>query len=284
MRLLILISTAASVLLSACSTAPTPGSTALPRQARPEDIAAADAFFSSSKSRGMVPASGPERPSLTRDQAGYVIELDQQRVYLYSGPQLVAFSKISSGRPNYRTETGEFLIGQRELNHRSNIYGDYVATGSGSMMVKDVTSGFDPKPPGARFQGSLMRYFQRFDKAGGGSTAMGFHAGVLPGSPASHGCVRLPESMAKWFFENVPAGVPVFINGEKNGVPLGTRQKPPKRSKKVHSSLKEPAAPKPESPPPASEAGTVPPSPPTPPAEGETPPPGGTLGPVPQGQ
>ena len=37
------------------------------------------------------------------------------------------------------------------------------------------------------------------------------HVGYLPGYPASHGCIRLPESMARKFFENVPVGAPVDI-------------------------------------------------------------------------
>ena len=243
-----LLSIASLLGLSACSTVPTARVMDVPRQARPEDVAAADEFFSKNNARGLIPPAESMK-TLTAAEAGYVVELDQQRVYLFHGGTLLAYSKISRGRPKYRTETGAFVIGQREANHRSNIYGDYVGAKSGSLMMKDVIRGFDPTPAGAKFQGSLMKYFQRFDKAGGGSTAMGFHAGVLPGSPASHGCVRLPESMAKWFFENVPAGTPVYINGVKNGVPLGTKQTPPKRSPKIHPSLKAPEPTAPQSPP-----------------------------------
>ncbi len=32
------------------------------------------------------------------------------------------------------------------------------------------------------------------------------------GLPASHGCVRLSEENAKWFFENIPGGTPVIIH------------------------------------------------------------------------
>lgn len=257
---------AACLAVSACSSLPPQTVGSVPLQARPEDVAAADAFFASSKSRGLIPPPEKMATPLGAD-AGYVVELDQQRVYLYRGGEMISVSKISSGRPKYRTETGSFIIGQREVNHRSNIYGDYVSAKGGSLMMKDVTSGFDPRPPGARFQGALMKYFQRFEKPGGGSTAMGFHAGVLPGSPASHGCVRLPESMAKWFYENVPAGVPVYINGVKYGVPLGTKQSPPKRSPKIHPSLKktEPAAP--QTPPAGAEDAAAPAPVPTPSAE-----------------
>jgi lipoprotein-anchoring transpeptidase ErfK/SrfK len=37
------------------------------------------------------------------------------------------------------------------------------------------------------------------------------HAGYLPGYPASHGCVRMPEWMAKHFFDAAPIGTPVEV-------------------------------------------------------------------------
>lgn len=211
----------------------------------------------------MIP-SRDHTPALSPDNSGFVVELDQQRVYYYCGDQLVAFSKLSSGRPNYRTETGSFVLGQKDLNHRSTLYGDYVDAKSGSVMLKDATQGFDPRPVGAKFQGSLMKYFQRFQTRSGSPTSMGFHTGVLPGSPASHGCVRLPDGMAQWFFEHAPLGTPVVINGDKLGVPLGTTQKRPKREPKIHPSLKKPAEPAaPATPPAGSEASAPTPAAPT---------------------
>jgi hypothetical protein len=225
--------------LSSCQTSPKalPGSGEVPKAARPEDVAAADAFFAANKSRGMIP-DAVNTPQFSPQDSAYVVELDQQRVYLYHQNKLVAFSKLASGRANHRTETGTYVIGQKVLNHRSNLYGDYV-NASGGTMMKDVTQGFDPKPVGGRFQGSLMKHFQRFHTPAGRMTAMGFHTGVLPGYPASHGCVRLPDSMANGVFTKVPAGVPVYVRGEKFGVPMGTVQKRAKRSPKIHPSLKQ---------------------------------------------
>jgi lipoprotein-anchoring transpeptidase ErfK/SrfK len=37
------------------------------------------------------------------------------------------------------------------------------------------------------------------------------HAGFLPGYPASHGCIRMPEHMSEHFFNNVVTGTPVTI-------------------------------------------------------------------------
>ena len=50
-----------------------------------------------------------------------------------------------------------------------------------------------------------MPYFLRIH---GG---IGMHAGYLPGYPASHGCIRLPERLAEKFFENASVGTPVEI-------------------------------------------------------------------------
>jgi hypothetical protein len=226
-------------------------SAAVPSEARPEDVARADEFFNKGGKGGFHPQ--PEAtPRLTPQNSGFVVELDQQRAYLYHGADLIAVSKLSSGRRHYRTETGEYVIGQKNREHRSNLYGDYVMAQSGTMMVKDVTVGFDPVPEGGNFRGSLMRYFQRFERPGRKPTAMGFHAGIVPAYPASHGCVRLPATMARWFFENVPEGTPIVVRGTKYGVPFGAKQSRPKRQPKV---LKpDPAVePAPATPPPGAE-------------------------------
>ena len=37
------------------------------------------------------------------------------------------------------------------------------------------------------------------------------HAGVNPGHPASHGCVRLPSAFAKKLYSVTDIGTPVFV-------------------------------------------------------------------------
>lgn len=201
-----------------------------PTSARPEDVAAVDAFFAKGGKHGFHPPAD-QTPNLSASDTAYVVELDQQRVYLYHQNKLIAASRISSGRSGYRTETGAYTIGQKNLNHRSNLYGSYVST-RGRTVSGDVKAGYDPQPAGSRFVGSLMKYFQRFERKGS-PTAMGFHQGVVPSHPASHGCIRLPASMASWFFSHVKQGTPVTINGTKYGVKPGTRQaggrRPPKK-------------------------------------------------------
>lgn len=226
----------------------------IPQQLRAEDVAAVDAFKAKGGKGGFYPAS--LAAPLTAENSAFIVDLDAQRAYLFQGSQLIAYSPISSGRKYYRTETGAYTIGQKDLNHRSTSYGNYVSKSGGTVMG-DVTAGFDPVPVGARFEGSLMKWFMRLHY-NGGSTAMGFHRGVLPGHPASHGCIRLPGTMAEWFFNNVKLGTPVLVTGKSNGVPHGASQNRPKRSPKVHSSLKKkPAAPKTE-PAPETGGGTAP--------------------------
>ncbi len=133
-----------------------------------------------------------------------VISLGEQRAYFYKGNHLVGVSLISTGREGFSTPTGRFKIIQKNANHRSNLYGDYVDD-YGNVVVKDVDVKKDPKPPGTRFLGAEMPYFMRVH---GG---VGMHAGFLPGYPASHGCIRMPKFMAQTFFANAPVGTPVII-------------------------------------------------------------------------
>jgi len=37
------------------------------------------------------------------------------------------------------------------------------------------------------------------------------HVGILPGYPASHGCIRMPVDGAKLFYDHVKVGTPVEV-------------------------------------------------------------------------
>ena len=134
-----------------------------------------------------------------------IIRLGEQRAYFYKGDELVGVSVVSTGREGYDTSTGNFKIVEKDIDHRSNLYGDYVDTVTGQIVQKDVEVKRDPKPPGTRFLGAPMPYFMRV--VGG----TGMHEGFLPGYAASHGCIRMPEFMAKHFYSNVEVGTPVTI-------------------------------------------------------------------------
>ncbi len=133
-----------------------------------------------------------------------IINLNKQTAAFYKGAKLVGISAISSGREGFDTPSGNYKISQKDLNHASNLYGDYVDA-SGNVVVKDVDVEKDPCPPGLSFRGAPMPYFMRI--TGG----VGMHQGFLPGVPDSHGCIRMPEKMAKLFWANAPQGTPVIV-------------------------------------------------------------------------
>jgi len=131
------------------------------------------------------------------------ISLAEQRAYFYKGKELVGLSPIASGKEGYRTPAGTYAIQQKNRNHRSTLYGDFVDA-AGNVVQADVSSS-DKRPPGTTFRGASMPYFMRFNGA------VGMHAGYLPGYAASHGCVRLPDELAAHFFNNVSNGTPVIV-------------------------------------------------------------------------
>ncbi len=139
----------------------------------------------------------PGKPSVT-------IRLSEQRAYFYKGGQLVGISQLSTGREGKNTPIGKFKINQKDPNHVSSLYGDYVDAYD-NVVVSNVDVEKDPKPPGTHFKGAPMPFFMRI--VGG----VGMHAGYLPGYPASHGCIRMPEFMAENFYKSVSEGTPVTI-------------------------------------------------------------------------
>lgn len=107
----------------------------------------------------------------------FVIDLSSQKVTYYEHGEVKKTSRISSGQRGHRTPTGEFVITDKDRNHRSNLYG-----------------------------GAKMNYFQRFS-----CRAEGFHEGYTGSSFASHGCVRLPRSTAQFFWKHTKVGDRVTI-------------------------------------------------------------------------
>ena len=133
------------------------------------------------------------------------IDLGRQTAYLISGRSVVMQSPISSGRYGHLTETGSFKVIEKERSHHSSIYGKIV-DGYGRTIVADADVDMHV-PGGCRFVPAPMPYFMRFH----GSDGM--HAGYLPGYPASHGCVRMPDQLAVAFYNAVDVGTPVTVFG-----------------------------------------------------------------------
>lgn len=108
-----------------------------------------------------------------------VVSLGSQHVAIYDKDGVVARSRVSSGMRGLRTPTGVFSIIQRHRHHYSNIYG-----------------------------GASMPYMQRITWSG-----VAMHASnSVPGYPASHGCIRLPNSFARHLWGMTKMGTRVIVS------------------------------------------------------------------------
>lgn len=107
-----------------------------------------------------------------------VVDVSAQRVDYYEEGAVIYSTPVSTGKEDKSTRPGVYKITNKHEKWTSTIY--------------DVP----------------MPYFMRLN---GGD--VGLHAGYLPGYPASHGCIRMPEPAAIHLFETVPIGTPVLIQG-----------------------------------------------------------------------
>lgn len=133
------------------------------------------------------------------------IDLEAQTAYLLQNGRPVLATPISSGRYGHLTDRGTFKILEKERSHYSSMYGKIVDA-RGNTIVADADADMRV-PPGGKFIPAPMHYFMRFNGADG------MHAGYLPGYPASHGCVRMPEQYAIALFNLVSVGTPVTVFG-----------------------------------------------------------------------
>lgn len=116
-----------------------------------------------------------------------VVSLDEQSIYVYRNGVAIAAGPISSGKTGYETPPGVYTILQKEREHYSNLYDD-----------------------------APMPYMQRLTWGG-----IALHGGTLPGHPASHGCVRLPQTFAeKLFGITRRGGVVVVADGKVSPAPI----------------------------------------------------------------
>jgi lipoprotein-anchoring transpeptidase ErfK/SrfK len=140
-----------------------------------------------------------------RAQYSVQIDLGDQKAYLLFNDRAVMEAPISSGRYGHLTPRGNFTITEKDLNHVSSIYGRIVDEYGRTVVADadvDMRVGY-----GDRFVNAPMRYYMQF------APGIGMHAGYLPGYPASHACVRMPESKAIAFFNAVSVGTPVTVFG-----------------------------------------------------------------------
>ncbi len=144
--------------------------------------------------------------AIARAEVAVEIDLATQMAYVIEDYKLVAETPISSGRTSHTTPTGSFKVVEKDLDHRSSLYGRIVDA-NGEVLVRDADSATEV-PEGGTFVQAPMRHFVRFDGA------IGMHAGRLPGYAASHGCVRLPPEKARLIYNLVHVGTPVLVHGK----------------------------------------------------------------------
>jgi hypothetical protein len=124
------------------------------------------------------------------------ISIEKQVLRIYDAHGIFAETPISTGMRGHATPMGVFSVIQKHKYHRSNIY-----------------------------SGAPMPYMQRITWSG-----IAMHAGVLPGYPASHGCIRMPMNFAvkMWGWTRMGARVvitPGELSPESFSHPLLAAQK-----------------------------------------------------------
>jgi lipoprotein-anchoring transpeptidase ErfK/SrfK len=142
---------------------------------------------------------------VTPDNAHIIVSLTKQRAYLMTGEEIAIDSPISSGKRGHTTPNGSFSVLEKDKDHRSSIYGDYVDA-KGRVVRGGISSQIDSAPSGTHYVGASMKWFMRLTGEG-----VGMHVGILPGYPASHGCIRMPEPAAAQFYAHVKVGTPVQV-------------------------------------------------------------------------
>jgi lipoprotein-anchoring transpeptidase ErfK/SrfK len=141
----------------------------------------------------------------TSDNTHIVVSIPKQRAYLMIGEQIVADEPVSSGKRGHETPHGHFSVMEKDPNHHSSLYGDFVDR-SGRVVRAGVSAHADSAPSGTHFAGAPMKWFLRLTGEG-----VGMHIGILPGYAASHGCVREPSDGAKLFYDHAKVGTPVDV-------------------------------------------------------------------------
>ncbi len=110
-----------------------------------------------------------------------IASIAKQRVTVFMNGVRIAEAPISTGVPGHPTPMGIFAVISKARHHRSNIY-----------------------------SGAPMPYMHRITWSG-----IALHQGPLPGYPASHGCIRLPESFASKLWAITKLGARVIVTRDE---------------------------------------------------------------------
>src|SRR5262249_2246037 len=106
-----------------------------------------------------------------------IISINDQQISVYDNGALIERSSVSTGVQTHPTPLGVFSVISKKRWHRSNIY-----------------------------SAAPMPFMQRITWSG-----IALHAGVLPGYPASHGCIRLTDNFAVRLWHLTKRGTRVII-------------------------------------------------------------------------
>ena len=106
-----------------------------------------------------------------------IVSLRNQRITVYDAKGWILRAPVSSGSKGRETPAGIFSVIQKNAEHYSNLYDD-----------------------------AYMPHMQRITWSG-----IALHGGVLPGYPASHGCVRMPFDFAARLFDATAMGMRVIV-------------------------------------------------------------------------
>jgi len=141
----------------------------------------------------------------TPDNVHIVVSIPKQRAYLMVGDQIAADGPVSSGKRGHSSPIGHMHVLEKDPNHHSSLYGDFIDH-SGRIVRAGVSARIDSAPSGTHFAGAAMKWFLRLTEDG-----VGMHIGILPGYPASHGCIRESVDGARLFYDHAKVGTPVDV-------------------------------------------------------------------------
>jgi L,D-transpeptidase catalytic domain len=116
-------------------------------------------------------------PDAPKGPLQIIVSIADQRISVYDDGALIARSSVSTGVPRHPTPSGVFSVIGKKRWHRSNLYSN-----------------------------APMPYMQRITWSG-----IALHEGVVPGYPASHGCIRLKKDFAVRLWHLTRRGTRVVI-------------------------------------------------------------------------
>jgi hypothetical protein len=137
--------------------------------------------------------------------AHIVIDRPNQTAYFYRGDTIVGRTPVSVGSEGHDTPAGNYKILEKKRMHYSGTWGVAKRNDTGQIVNENFSPKTDKMPAGCHYEPAQMPYALRI--VGG----YFMHVGYVPGYAASHGCIRVPEDMAKKFWENASVGFPVTI-------------------------------------------------------------------------